>query len=141
LDGGNLVRGKQGMLGKQARIFYKPKPKWPISAQVGSRVIHGEAKDISPFGAFIRCRKPLNLNEIFDMVVDTPAKSLNIQAEVVWSNIYGPDDSITPRGMGVRFVKISNEDRKLIEKELGQYEIGKEASDFLDTLEIELGID
>ena len=129
------------MLGKQARIFYKPKPKWPISAHVGSRVIHGEAKDISPFGAFIRCRKPLNLNEIFDMVVDTPARSLNIQAEVVWSNIYGPDDSITPRGMGVRFVKISSEDRKVIEKEVGQYEIGREASDFLDTLEIELGID
>ena len=129
------------MLGKQARIFYKPKPKWPISAHVGSRVIHGEAKDISPFGAFIRCRKPLNLNEIFDMVVDTPARSLNIQAEVVWSNIYGPDDSITPRGMGVRFVKISSEDRKVIEKEVGQYEIGREASDFLDTLEIELGVD
>ncbi|MEJ2364086.1 MAG: PilZ domain-containing protein [Deltaproteobacteria bacterium] len=129
------------MLARQARIFYKPKLQWPISAQVGSRVIHGEAKNISPFGAFIRCRKPLNLNEIFDMVVDTPGKSLNIQAEVVWSNIYGPDDTITPRGMGVRFVKISSEDRKLIEKELGQYEIGKEASDFLDTLEIELGVD
>jgi Tfp pilus assembly protein PilZ len=141
LANGNLVRGKQGMFRKQERIFYKPKPKWPISAQVGGRLIHGEAKDISPFGAFIRCRKPLNLNEIFDMVVDTPVKSLNIKAEVVWSNIYGPDDNITPRGMGVRFVKISNEDRKLIEKELGQYEIGKEASDFLDTLEIELGAD
>ena len=129
------------MLGRQARIFFKPKPKWPISAHVGSRIIHGEAKDISPFGAFIRCRKPLSLNEIFDMVVDTPVKSLNIQAEVVWSNIYGPDDSITPRGMGVRFVKISSEDRKVIEKEVGQYEIGREASDFLDTLEIELGVD
>ena len=129
------------MLGRQERIFFKPKPKWPISAHVGSRIIHGEAKDISPFGAFIRCRKPLSLNEIFDMVVDTPAKSLNIQAEVVWSNIYGPDDSITPRGMGVRFVKISSEDRKVIEKEVGQYEIGREASDFLDTLEIELGVD
>jgi len=43
--------------------------------------------------------------------------------------------------MKTAFVKISNEDRKLIEKELGQYEIGKEASDFLDTLEIELGAD
>ena len=129
------------MFRKHPRIIYKPKPKWPISAQVGGRVIHGETKDISPSGAFIRCRKPLNLNEIFDMVVDTPEKSLNIQVEVVWSNIYGPDDNITPRGMGVRFVKISSEDRKHIEKELGQYEIGKEASDFLDTLEIELGID
>ena len=102
------------MFKRHPRIFTKPKPKWPISAQVGGEVIHGEAKDISPFGAFIRCRKPLNLNEIFDMVVDTPDKSLNIQAEVVWSNIYGPDDEISPRGMGVRFIKMPSEARKLI---------------------------
>ena len=42
---------------------------------------------------------------------------------------------------GPLFFHIPHEDRKLIEKELGQYEIGKEASDFLDTLEIELRID
>ena len=129
------------MFRKQARMCPRPKPKWPVSAQVGGGVIHGEAKDISPFGAFIRCRKPLNLNEVFDMVVDTPEKPMNVQAEVVWSNIYGPDDKITPRGMGVRFVKISNEDRKFIVKELDKYEIGQEACDFLDTLESDLGKD
>jgi hypothetical protein len=39
-----------------------------------------------------------------------------VKAEVVWSNIYGPDDNINPRGMGVRFLEISGEDRKVIAK-------------------------
>jgi len=91
--------------------------------------MHGETRDISPQGAFIRCRNPLNLNEVFDMVVDVPEKSLNI---------HGPDDKITPRGMGVRFVKISKEDRRIIAQKLDHYEVGQEACDYMDTLEFEL---
>jgi len=127
------------MLRKRSAVSSKPRLTWPVSAQVGGAVIHGETKEINLSGAFIRCRNPLNLNEVFDMVVDTPEKPLNIKAEVIWSNIYGPDDRITPRGMGVRFLNISSEDRRLIARELGQYEISREACDFLDTLEIELG--
>ena len=100
--------------------------------------MHGETRDVSLQGAFIRCRNPLNLNEVFDMVVDVPEKSLNVRAEVVWSNIHGPDDKITPRGMGVRFVKISKEDRRIIAQKLDHYEVGQEACDYLDTLEFEL---
>ena len=40
--------------------------------------------------------------------------------------------------MGVRFVKISKEDRRIIARKLDHYEVGKEACDYLDTLEIEL---
>jgi hypothetical protein len=100
--------------------------------------MHGETKDISPAGAFIRCRKPLKLHEVFDMVINAPEKPLNVKAEVIWSNIYGYDDEITPRGMGVRFVTISDEDQKLIAQELNQYDVGKVACEFLDTLETEL---
>jgi hypothetical protein len=100
--------------------------------------MHGETNDISPQGSFIRCRNPLNLNEVFDMVVDVSEKSLNVKAEVVWSNIHGPDDKITPRGMGVRFVKISKEDRRIIAQKLDHYEVGKEAFEYLDKLEFEL---
>jgi hypothetical protein len=46
--------------------------------------MHGETRDVSLQGAFISCRNPLNLNEVFDMVVDVPEKSLNVRAEVVW---------------------------------------------------------
>ena len=126
------------MLKRQNNICPRPELKWPVSAQVGGGILHGETRDISPQGAFISCRKPLNLNEVFDMVVDVPEKSLNVKAEVVWSNIHGPDDTITPRGMGVRFVKISQEDRRIIARKLDNYEVGIEACDYLDTLELEL---
>jgi len=39
---------------------------------------------------------------------------IRAKAEVVWSNRWGPDDEISPRGMGVRFVRISSEARKFI---------------------------
>ena len=126
------------MFKRQNSICPRPELKWSVSAQVGGGIMHGETRDVSLQGAFIRCRNPLNLNEVFDMVVDVPEKSLNVRAEVVWSNIHGPDDKITPRGMGVRFVKISKEDRRIIAQKLDHYEVGQEACDYLDTLEFEL---
>ena len=129
------------MYRKQNDICPRPELKWPVSAQVGGGIIHGETKDISPQGAFIRCRNPLSLNEVFDMVVDAPGKSLNVKAEVVWSNIHGPDDKITPRGMGVRFVSMSNEDRRILGQKLDSYAVSQEACDYLDTLEFEWGKD
>ena len=126
------------MIKKQKQICPIEKLEWPVSAQVDGGVIHGETKNITPTGAFIRCRKPPRLNEVFDMVINAPNKPLNVKAEVVWSNTYGYDDEVTPRGMGVRFLKISEEDRRLIAHESGQYDIGKAACDFLDTLEIEI---
>ena len=74
--------------------------------------------DLSPNGIYIRCAKPLKLHQVFDIVIEVPnsVRSINASVEVVWSNIYGPDDNINPRGMGVRFITISGEDRKVIAK-------------------------
>lgn len=129
------------MLKRQQSKFPRPELNWSVSAQVGGGIIHGETKDISPQGAFICCRNPLTLNEVFDMVVDAPGRSLNVKAEVVWSNIHGPDDKITPRGMGVRFLEISSEDRRILARKIDNYQVGQEACDYLDTLEIELAVD
>jgi hypothetical protein len=34
-------------------------------------------------------------------------ESILAEGEVIWSNRYGPDDEITPRGMVVRFTRLS----------------------------------
>jgi hypothetical protein len=75
------------------------------------------------------------------MSINAPEKSLHVKAEVVWSNKYGPDDEINPGGMGVRFLKISSQDRKLIAKEVSQQ--SDDATDFekLETLTLEVGDD
>ena len=67
------------------------------------------------------CANTLNLNTVFDMAIKAPEKRLKVKAEVVWSNIYGPDDEINPRGMGVCLLNISSGDRRFIAKEILQH--------------------
>lgn len=108
------------MAKKEQREHHRAKLKWAILAKVDGKVVEGVTKDISPSGAYVCCARPLRLNVVFDMDIKTPEKRLKVKAEVVWSNIYGPDDDINPRGMGVRFLKISSDDRRVIAKEILQ---------------------
>lgn len=96
----------------------KAKLKWPVSMKANGSSSDGVTLTLSTNGAYIRCAKPLRLYEIFDMILQVPNSDDSIEAEVevVFSNIYGPDDHISPRGMGVRFLEISSEDRKIIAK-------------------------
>jgi hypothetical protein len=62
------------------------------------------------------------------LTIDVPDSDrfIEAKAEVVFSNIYGPDDNISPRGMGVRFLTIGSRDRQIIAKEVLQHlEAGK----------------
>lgn len=104
------------MVEQENRVYPRGRLKWAVSAKVDDRVIEGVTKDISVSGAYVCCANPLRLNVVFDMLIKAPDKSLSVKAEVVWSNIYGPDGSINPRGIGVRFLAISEEDRKIIAK-------------------------
>jgi hypothetical protein len=111
--------------------------KWYVSAHSADRYVDGVIKEISPRQAYIRCKKPFRLNEIVDVVIDASERYLEFTAEVVWSNIYGYDDHITPRGMGIRFLEISKEDQKyisdLIEEHLVASDYVKELTTDADT--------
>lgn len=98
----------------------KAKVKWPVSIKTDGYSSDGIILNLSTNGAFVRCAKPLRLNTIFEMTIDVPGsdRPLKVSVEVIWSNIYGLDDEITPRGMGVRFLSISSEDRQVIAQEI-----------------------
>jgi hypothetical protein len=71
------------------------------------------------------------------VVINAPKRSLLFRAEVVWSNVYGRDDEITPRGMGVRFLRISEEDQKYISDLIEEHkepDVEEIASEYLDNL-------
>jgi hypothetical protein len=108
--------------------------KWPVIVQHAKGDMAGETLNFSSISAFIRCPKPLRLNEIFDMTIDAPDRRLSVNAEVVWSNIHGRDDEITPRGMGVRFLNMASEDQKFITKALATQSLGKVATEYLRAL-------
>ena len=96
----------------------KAKLKWPVSIKANGSSSEGVTLNLSTNQAYIRCAKPLRLNEVFDMTLQVPNSDDSIEAEVevVLSNIYGPDDDISPRGMIVRFLELSSEDRRIIAK-------------------------
>ena len=129
------------------RQFPRADIRWPVLIETNGHSTEGVTLNISPNGIFIRCAKPLRLNESFDLAIRVPNSdhSLRARVEVIWSNIYGPDDHITPRGMGVRFLKISSGDRKFIAKAMLQHlgsekeKIDPKKLENLQTLTIEKG--
>ena len=117
------------------------KIKWPVTVRTDQGSMDGVTLDLGTDGAFVLCAHPLKLNEVFDMVITAPDQPIEAKAEVIWSNIYGPNDNITPRGMGVRFLKISGEHRRVIAKlaleHLKQEELDPKELQALKTLIIE----
>jgi hypothetical protein len=125
------------MPGNPSKKYPRAGVKWYVLAQSADREVDGVTKEISSRQAYIRCNKPFRLNEIVDVAITAPDRKLEFQAEVVWSNIYGYDDDITPRGMGVRFLEISEEDKKYISDLIQEHKepsVEKIASKYLDDL-------
>ena len=129
---------------EERRIYPRAKIKWPVKVKTDKGTMDGVTSDVTPNGVFIHCQKPLKLNVVFEMIINIPnsKNSLTAKAEVVWSNRWGPDDEISPRGMGVRFVKISSEARKFIARtamnNLKSNEVAPELLQTLQTLVIEI---
>ena len=122
---------------KERRIYPRARLKWPVIVKTGADSLKGVTLNITPNGVFIRCRKPLRLNEVAEITIHIPNSnhSLTATAEVVWSNIYGMDDEVTPRGMGFKFLRISGKDRKFIaQASLNHLKSAKVEPKLLDTL-------
>ena len=116
--------------------------KWTVSLELDGKLTEGVTKDISEGGAYVCCPTPLGPKEEFSMVINAPEKQLNVTAEVVWANTYSIDDEITPKGMGVRFMNITGEDRRIIARAVAQHltnhkNVEDPQASLLDTLEIE----
>jgi len=131
-------------MSRERRVYPRANIKWPVKVETDKGTMDGVTSDVTPDGVFIRCQKPLRLNVVLEMAINIPNSehSITAKAEVVWSNRWGPDDEISPRGMGVRFVKISSEARKFIARaainNLKSKEVAPELLQTLQTLVIEI---
>jgi uncharacterized protein (TIGR02266 family) len=129
---------------EERRVYPRAKIKWPVIVKTDTGTMDGVTTDLTPNGVFVHCQKPLSLNVVFEITIKIPnsEQTIEAKAEVVWSNRWGPDDEISPRGMGVRFVKISSEARKFIARaamnNLKSNEVAPELLQTLQTLVIEI---
>ena len=99
--------------GKKGHRYPKVDVNYPVVFLTADGALRGKARRISTQQAFVRCRDPLRLYDVANMSIQVSGnESLVAEAEVIWSNRYGPDDNITPRGMVVRFLRLSSRDRQ-----------------------------
>jgi Tfp pilus assembly protein PilZ len=74
-------------------------------------------KELTTGGAFITCPNPFAIGESFAiklLLANRNPQTFN--AEVVWNNQNVLEEEIVTRGMKVRFLKLSEQDRKIIDE-------------------------
>ena len=87
------------------------------SIETPAGTVEAEVRNISLSGAFVCCKKPLPLGEVFRLTMMGPGNEPVIMtAQVVWSNVNVPDEKVINRGMGVRFIKRSDKDIQLVKR-------------------------
>ena len=102
-------------LGEEKREHPRTDVNWPVSIETAYATIAAEVKNISLGGAFISCSKPLRLKKIFNMTMMCPGdEPLLVTAQVAWSNANMPEEKVVTRGMGVRFINMSERHLQLV---------------------------
>ncbi|MBW1840324.1 MAG: TIGR02266 family protein [Deltaproteobacteria bacterium] len=82
---------------------------------IKASMIKAVAGNLSVGGLFIKTEKPYNKGEQFmlDLQLPSISETLSVSCEVAWSR-EGWDISQNPPGMGVKFVDMPDEDRRLL---------------------------
>ena len=75
-------------------------------------------------GMLVICKNPAPLNAKGKMTLRFPGfrNTVELNGEVVWTNIYGPGDSLSPKGMGIKFINIDRDMERLLTELAEQYE-------------------
>ena len=106
-------------LGEGMRIHPRANVNWPVSLETSDGTIVAELRDISLGGAFICCQKPLPVGQVFCMSMLGPNNTLmTATAVVIWSNANLPNEKVIYRGMGVRFINMSDRHIELVRQML-----------------------
>lgn len=89
--------------------------RWPITIYTEKGPVEGEARNITGSGIFIHCKEQLRQNERCRMVIKVPQKkSVEVQGNLIWSNLANLNTKSNLAGTGFSFVKFSDEDRHIL---------------------------
>ncbi|MGD2099909.1 MAG: PilZ domain-containing protein [Desulfobacterales bacterium] len=91
--------------------------KRPALIEKAAGVMKVGIKELTTSGAFITCPHPFAVGESFAIkILLNQGKTHRFQAEVIWNNQNVIDEEIVIRGMKVRFLKLSEQERKMIQE-------------------------
>jgi hypothetical protein len=104
------------------------KVRYPVTLLTSEGHVHGETRLINNRGALIRCHQPPRLHEAATISIDiSENETLMVEAEVVRLEFYELDnnDQVSPRGIVVRFTKISTIGRKRLRNLIAKHYVMK----------------
>jgi hypothetical protein len=87
---------------------------WPVSIQTQVGTLERVVYNIGPDGSFISGLSSLEPQEIVGMTIRSPGSPIEVKARVVWSRSQVRPEEDMPRGVGVKFIDISDLDREFI---------------------------
>ncbi|MFZ0931037.1 MAG: PilZ domain-containing protein [Syntrophobacteraceae bacterium] len=95
-----------------------------VAFEVGERMFKGTSVHFSEKGMLVICKNPAPLNAKGKITLRFPGhrSPVELTGEVVWTNIYGSGDSLSPKGMGIRFINPDSEPERLLAEFAAQYE-------------------
>lgn len=100
---------------------------WPITIITSQGTIEGESRNITPSGIFIHCKKKLPEDEVYQMIIKLPnGKQIIVRGQMMWSNLNGRDDTGSLVDMGFSFIKMSDEDQKVLRTVISFFGKGEE---------------
>ena len=88
--------------------------KWPVVMTTSNGLVDGQTHNVSLGGAFIRCPEKPDLEDNFRLVMSTKDRLVLVNAEIVWSNGRKSEGKSAYHEMGIRFTKISGNDRTFL---------------------------
>jgi hypothetical protein len=103
----------------ESEAYKRANIKWLVLVRNNDKVIDGVTLTVGPSGVFVSCAHPLKVNDTCEVGIKVENRSDPIHAigAVVWSNIHGQDDYHTPRGMAIKFTRLTDKDRDFITAE------------------------
>ncbi len=101
---------------QEKRQFTRTDVNWPVVLLTPQRILTGEAKNISPGGAFLYSLTDPLEDESFRIVIKPPTsrRFLMVTAEVAWTSHRRRSDDFSSPGVGVQFTKIAAGDLQLL---------------------------
>lgn len=100
---------------------------WPVTLITSQGTIEGESRNITPSGVFIHCKKKLPEDEVYQMIIKLPnGKQIIVKGQMMWSNLNGREDTGALVDMGFSFIKMSDEDQKVLRTVISLFSDGGE---------------
>jgi hypothetical protein len=88
---------------------------WPVTIITSQGMIEGESRNITPSGVFIHCKRKLPEDELYQMIIKLPnGKQIVVKGQMMWSNLNGREDTGALVDMGFSFIKMSEQDQKVL---------------------------